>query len=62
MLTHACSHRFAEVEVVAALTALTTRYTIHLTEEMEREFIRENLTMEQKMDRLLKSTFLITTT
>jgi hypothetical protein len=55
-------HRFAEVEVVSALTALTTRYTIHLTEKMEQEFARQNLTMEQKIEKLLKSTFLLTTT
>jgi len=54
--------KFAEVEVVAALTALVTRYTIHLTNEMEAEFKATNLTMTQKMDRLLKSQVLITTT
>lgn len=54
--------KFAEVEVVAALTALIPRYTIHLTDEMEAEFISQNLTLPQKMDRLLKSNALITTT
>ena len=58
---HDCD-RFAEVEVVAALTALITRYTIHLTDEMDTEFKSLNLTMPQQMNRLLKSKALITTT
>jgi hypothetical protein len=54
--------RFAEVEVVAALTALVMRYTIHLTDQQEAEFKVSNLSNWEKAEKLLKSKVLITST
>jgi len=54
--------RFAEIEVVAALTAFITRYAIHLTDDMESGFDRLNLSRKEREERLLKGRVLITTT
>jgi len=54
--------KFAEVETVAVLTALTMRYTIHLTDKHEAEFNAPNLTLWEKIEILLKSKVPITST
>jgi len=54
--------KFTETELVAALTALISRYSIHLTDEMAAEFKDMKLSMAQKAERLLKSKVLLTTT
>lgn len=55
-------NRFAEVEVVAIMTALISKYTIHLTPEVEAEFEVLDLTVVEREERLLKSKVMITTT